>query len=49
MVKVKYLIFSTSVEVRKSSTARLHLSSAKRSRILHRFFHRPVSFLTSNT
>ena len=40
-------IFPTSVEVRKSSTTRLHLSSAKRSRILHRLFHRPVSFLTS--
>jgi len=36
----------TSVE-RKSSTARLHLSSARRSRIFHRPFHLPVSFFTS--
>ena len=36
----------TPVEERKSSTARLHLSSARRSRIFHRSFHLPVSFLT---
>ena len=37
----------TSVEERKSSTARLHLPSARRSRIFHRSFHLPVSFFTS--
>ena len=40
----------TSVAVRKSSTAWLHLSSAvsaKRSRIFHRSFHLPVSLRTS--
>ena len=37
----------TSAEVRKFSIARLHLSSAKRSRIFHRSFHLPVSFRTS--
>jgi len=37
----------TSVEERKSSTARLHLPSARRSRTFHRPFHLPVSFFTS--
>ena len=37
----------TSVEAKKSSTARLHLSSARRSRIFHRSFHLPVSLRTS--
>jgi len=37
----------TSVAVRKSSTARLHLPSARRSRTFHRSFHLPVSFFTS--
>jgi len=36
----------TSVVVRKSSTAWLHLLSVISSRIFHRLFHRPVSFLT---
>jgi len=37
----------TSVVERKSSTARLHLPSASRSRTFHRSFHLPVSFFTS--
>jgi len=37
----------TSVVERKFSTARPHLSSARRSRIFHRLFHLPVSFPTS--
>jgi len=37
----------TSVEDRNSSTARLHLPSAMRSRTFHRSFHLPVSFFTS--
>ena len=37
----------TSVVERKSSTACPHLPSARRSRILHRLFHLPVSFRTS--
>jgi len=35
------------VAVRKPSTAWLHLSSARRSRIFHRLFHLPGSFRTS--
>jgi len=37
----------TSVAARKSSTARLHLPSARRSFTFHRSFHLPVSFFTS--
>jgi len=37
----------TSVALRKSSAAWLHLASARRSRIFHRLFHLPVSFHTS--
>jgi len=37
----------TSVVKRKPSTARPHLSSAKRSRTFHRSFHLSVSFFTS--
>jgi len=37
----------TSIEERKSSTARLHLPSARRSRTFYRSFHLPVSFFTS--
>jgi len=36
-----------SVVERKFSTARPHLSSARRSRIFHRLLHLPVSFPTS--
>ena len=37
----------TSVEKRKSSTARLHLSFARRSPIFYRSFRLPVSIFTS--
>ena len=41
-------LLPTSVEVRKSSTARLHLLCARSSRILHRLFLLPVPFRTSS-
>ena len=40
-------LLPTSVGVRKSSTTRPHLSSARRPRIFHRSFPFPVSFRTS--
>ena len=40
-------LLPTSAEERKSSTARLRLLSARRSRIFHLSFHLPVSFRTS--